>query len=85
MPATYPLQLGCTKARARDLGIIAIVNARGGRQDLNDLTQEQIELERDARAIRDKLTRRVRWYGPTSKFFRRHRARIAHLIDSRGD
>ena len=77
------LYLGCTAARHRELGVDAVINARGGRQDLNDVTQEDTELRRDARAIHDRLERRVRWYGPNSRFFRRHRERVAHLITSR--
>lgn len=82
---TYPLALGCTVARHRQLGVNAIINARGKRQDLNALTHEDIELQRDAQGIRAWLQRRVRWYGPRSRFFRRHRRRIAHLIASRDD
>ena len=79
------LYLGCTKARHAQLGVDAVVNARGGLQHLNDLSHEEIELERDGRAIKDWLRRRVRWYGPNSKFFRRNRARIEHLIASYDD
>lgn len=79
------LYLGCTKARHARLGVDAVVNARGGLQCLNGLEEDDIDLHRDAQAIRDKKERRIRWYGPQSKFFRRNRARISHLIDSRDD
>lgn len=85
IPPGKRLYLGCTLYRAQELGIDAVINARGGRLDLNDWTQEDTELQRDARAIRDRLERRVRWYGPNSRFFRRHRARIEHLIADRSD
>jgi hypothetical protein len=80
MPVTYPLRLGCTKARHDALGIHAVINARAGLQQLNDLTLDDIELYRDGQGIKDYQQRRIRWYGPHSKFFRRHRARIEHLI-----
>lgn len=79
------LYLGCTAARHRALGVHAVINARGGRPELNDLSLEEIERERDARAIRDRLERRVRFYGFGSRFFRRHRERFAHLISNPND
>lgn len=79
------LYLGCTEARHRELGVDAVINARGGRLDLNDWTMEDQELLRDARAIRERLARRVRWYGPSSKFFRRHVERVEHLISQQGE
>ena len=79
------LDLGCTLARHRQIGIDAVVNARGGLQRLNDLSQEDIELRRDGQGIRRYLAERVRWHGPHSKFFRRHRARIEHLIARHDD
>lgn len=82
---TYPIRLGCTRGRHDQIGIHAVVNARAGRQDLNDLTQEDIELQRDGRAIKRRIAERVRWYGPHSRFFRRHRARIEHLIARHDD
>jgi hypothetical protein len=81
----YPLRLGCTKARRDALGIHAVINARAGLQQLNDLTLDDIELYRDGQGIRDYQQRRIRWYGPHSKFFRRHRARIEHLIARHDD
>lgn len=82
---TRSLYLGCTAARHAQLGIDAVVNARGGRQDLNDLTQEDIELRRDAQGVRNRIERRIRWYGPTSKTLRRQRDRLTHLIASYND
>jgi hypothetical protein len=79
------LYIGCTAARHRMIGIDAVVNARGGLQHLNEYTDEQCELERDGRAIRAKVDKRIRWYSPSSKFFRRNRARIAHLISDVND
>ena len=81
----YPLNLGCTIARHQRLGIIAVINARAGRQDLNDQSLDDIELERDARKIKDRLLNRVRFYQVNSKFFRRHINRIAHLISRYDD
>jgi len=81
----YPLHLGCTVARHKQVGVNAVVNARAGRQDLNDDTLEDLALQRDARAIQQRVTDRVRWYGPNSRFLRRRRERIAHLIDSYND
>lgn len=81
----YPLELGCTLARHQQLGIVAVINARAGWQHLNDLTQEDIELARDARAIRDRVQHRVALHQVCSKFFRRNRWRIAHLISSPED
>lgn len=74
------LYLGCTLFRARCLGVEAIVNARGGRQDLNDLTQEDIELRRDAQKILDHREHSVIIRQFNSKFLRRNRARVAHLL-----
>lgn len=81
----YPLQLGCTAARHRRLGIDVVINARAGLQHLNDVALDEIELERDGRAIKDRVQRRVRMYQVCSRFFRRPRnyARIAHLIADR--
>ncbi len=81
----YPLYLGCTLARHRLLGIDAVINARAGQQHLNAVSREETECTRDAQAIRDCVDHRVRWYGPNSKFFRRHRKRIKHLISDRED
>jgi hypothetical protein len=85
MPVAYPLNIGCTIDKARQLGIDAIVNARAGLQRLNSDTMDDIELYRDGQGIKDYQQRRIRWYGPHSKFFRRHRARIEHLIARRDD
>lgn len=82
---TRKLYLGCTVARHRERGVHVVINARAGRPELNREELEEVEMMRDARSIREASTSRVRWYGPTSKFFRRRRARIAHLIASRED
>lgn len=81
----YPLYLGCTAARHRRLGVHAIVNARGGRPDLNDLTDEDIEIWRDADNIRRRISARVRFYSFSSKFFRRRRKRLEHLLSRYDD
>ena len=79
------LYLGCTLARHRQLGVDAVVNARGGEQWRNDLTLDEIEQERDGSAIKRRISERVRFYNVHSKFFRRHRARIEHLISRYDD
>ena len=83
--ARKALYLGCTVARHRAIGIHAVINARGGRLDLNDLTLDEIEMKRDACAVRARIDARVRFYQVTSRFFCRHQARIAHLISDRND
>jgi hypothetical protein len=80
-----PLQLGCTLARHQRIGIDAVVNARGGQQWRNDNTIEEIEMQRDARAIRDRLSRRIRFYQFGSRHFRRRQAQLAHLLSSYDD
>lgn len=77
---TYPLNIGCTVARHKQIGINAVVNARGGRRDLNVLTDEDVELRRDAHKIRDWHAHRVRIHQFNSRFARRHRNRLGHLI-----
>ena len=77
------LQIGCTLGRHAQLGIDAVINARGGLQALNDLPQEQIEMERDARNIG--LASSVRFYQFNSRFFRRHQGRVAHLLSRYDD
>jgi len=81
--ARYPLRLGCTLIRHRMIGIHAVVNARAGQQHLNDQGIEEIEMWRDARAIRRRVSDRIVLHGFTSRFFRRHNARFAHLITER--
>lgn len=82
---TYPLDIGCTAARHAKLGVHATINARAGLQHLNDQSLDEIEMHRDARAIKAYITRRVRFYQVCSRFFRRHQARIQHLIASYDD
>lgn len=79
------LELGCTAHRHSLLGINAVVNARAGRQDLNDETIEDVELKRDARKINARLEDRVRFYQFNSRFCRRNRARLAHLLSDPND
>jgi hypothetical protein len=79
------LNMGCTRARHAQIGIDAVVNARGGLQHLNDREQDEIELYRDAAAIRNRQKNRVRFYQVYSRFFRRHRSKIEHLISRYDD
>lgn len=81
----YPLYLGCTAARHKRLGVHAVVNARGGHPELNDLTDEDIEMRRDADSIARRISGRVRFYGFSSKFFRRRRVALEHLISRYDD
>lgn len=78
------IDLGCTVARHREIGINAVVNARGGLQHLNDLTSEEIEMRRDANKIHDKRLHRVRFYQFNSRFFRKAKA-VQHLLDRYDD
>lgn len=82
---SYPLYLGCTSHRHKQLGVNAVVNARAGLQHLNDLSIEDIEMQRDARKIQDHIRTRVRFYQFNSRFFRRHQARLQHLVSSYND
>ena len=77
------LYLGCTKFRHAQLGVHAVINARSGRPDLNDRSPDEIELYRDAEFIR--RPNGGFWRGPCSRFFRRHRDRIAHTISDPND
>lgn len=81
----YPINIGCTLYRHQMLGVNATVNARGGMQQLNDLTQEDIELQRDARKIRDCKTSRICFYQFSSRFCRKHQNRLQHLLSSYED
>ena len=85
VPITKPLVLGCTEWRHQRIGIDAVVNARGGEQWRNDMTQEQIEIERDGRRIKDHSKHGVRFYQVCSRFFRKHQHRISHLLARRDD
>jgi hypothetical protein len=76
-----PLLLGCTAARHAELGIDAVVNARGGRgHDLNNPTHQEIEAQRDANRVRDRITHRVRVYQYCSRSFRRAPADVQALL-----
>jgi len=81
----YPLYIGCTLARHNQIGIDAVINARGKEQWRNDETLDEIELRRDGQAIRNHLTDRIRFYQVNSKFFRRHFKQINHMIASYDD
>lgn len=85
VPVANPLSLGCTAYTHARLGIHAVVNARGGQQWRNDDTQEQVEMQRDARAIRDRIRFRTRFYQFNSRTFRRHQARLSHLLADRNE
>jgi len=73
------LYLGCTKFRHEQIGIHAVVNARAGMQYLNSQTDEDIELIRDSRKIKDKLQSRIRFYQFNSKHFRKAK-QVQHLL-----
>lgn len=79
------LNLGCTRHRYKQIGIDAIINARGGLQHLNDLFLDDIEMMRDSIAIRRRISERVRFYGFDSKAFRRNQTRLAHLVSDYND
>jgi len=81
----YPIEIGCTITRHHQIGIDAIINARGKEQWRNDLTLDEIELRRDGRAIRSHLTDRIRFYQVNSKFYQRHFKQISHMIASYDD
>jgi hypothetical protein len=74
------LNLGCTIERHRALGVHAVVNARSGRQDLNDLTIQDVEQMRDARNIYMRRSSRVRFYQWNSRAFQRRSGELAHLV-----
>jgi predicted GIY-YIG superfamily endonuclease len=74
------LYLGCTIDTHKRLGAHAPVNARAGEQWRNMDTLEETEMKRDARKIADRVKSRVRFYQFNSRFFRRHQARLQHLI-----
>ena len=81
----YPLYIGCTASRHKKIGVDAVVNARGGEQWRNDMTNDDWDLWRDGQRIRDWLEKRVRMYQVNSRFFRRHKARIEHLLSDYND
>jgi hypothetical protein len=78
------LNLGCTKFRHDQIGIHAVINARGGNQHLNNRTTEDIELQRDARNIQDYKTKRIRFYQFNSKHLRKA-SDVQHLLSSYND
>jgi hypothetical protein len=65
------LHMGCTKEQHAQIGIDAVVNARGGQQWRNQPDTEEVEMSRDANKVRDWLRNRVRIYQFNSKHFRR--------------
>lgn len=79
--ATQPakLYLGCTAARHAQIGINAVVNARAGRQSLNDMTMAEVEMMRDAIKVRQHRASRVIIHQFNSRPFRR---RLSHLVSS---
>ncbi len=79
-----PFRLGCTAARHAQIGIDAVINARAGRYDLNNETTEEIEMQRDAQRIRDRLASRIRFYQFNSRHFRK-RADVQSLLSSYTD
>ena len=81
------LDLGCTQWRHEQIGIHAVVNARGSLQHLNNRSMEEIELIRDSRKVKDRLNQRIRFYQFTSQYFRRpkNRKRVEHLLSRYDD
>lgn len=80
------LYMGCTASRHAQLGIHAVINARGGCAALNDNSSiEEIEMYRDARNIRERLAHRVRFYQFGSRCFRRHARQFHHLLAEVGE
>lgn len=80
-----PLYLGCTAREHKRIGIDAVINARGLELWRNNKELEEIELIRDARRIKEKTENRVNFYQICSKFFRRNKYRIAHLLSNYSD
>lgn len=68
------LYLGCTKARHKQIGIDAVVNARGGLQHLNDRTERDWQLYRDSQKVKNRIY--VRRF--ESKVFRKRMAHKEH-------
>lgn len=81
----YPLDLGCTEWRHKQIGIDAVVNARAGRKQLNDQSIEDVEMMRDAIKIRERIRNRVIFRQFNSRFFRRQQERFAHLMSGYGE
>lgn len=79
------LNLGCTLAEHQRLGIHAVVNARGGQLGLNNKSIQEIEMERDARRIRDYKLSRVRFYQFNSRWFRNRTREVGHLLAERNE
>lgn len=77
------LWLGCTQQQHAQVGIDAVVNARGGQQWRNSPDTEEVEMARDAYKVRDWIQRRVRIDQFNSRHFRR--SPIAHLATGWGE
>jgi hypothetical protein len=82
---TPRLDIGCTAMRHAQIGINAVVNARGGLQSLNDRSLDEIEMIRDGRKVRNYQLNRVRFYQFNSRFFRKHQNRLSHLLSRYDD
>ena len=80
-PIARKLFLGCTLARHQRLGIHAVINARAGQQWRNFDTIQDIEMQRDARRLRDWLSLRIRFYRFGSRCFRRRPELVRHFSD----
>ena len=75
----YPIYLGCTTAQHKRIGIHAVVNARAGRQDLNQSEGEnpqEMDMWRDSWKVRDYLANRVTIHQFNSRWFRRRLKRL---------
>lgn len=83
--ARRKLNLGCTIERHREIGVHAVINARSGRQDLNDLTLREIDQLRDSWAIAAKKRSRTKIYQWNSRVFRRRSSELAHLVSDYRD
>lgn len=80
------LNVQCTVARHLELGIDAVINARAGAAYgywANNLSQEDVEMRRDANKVLD-IQRRVRVYQFNSRAFRR-RPELCALLADRDD
>lgn len=85
LPIARRLNLGCTVYTHKRLGIHAVINARGGQQWRNDQDRiEEIEMRRDARALRERIENRVSVYQFGSRCFRR-RLELARFLSGRNE
>ena len=82
---TYPLDLGCTAAQHKRIGIHAVINARAGRQDLNQSpldTPHEMEMLRDSWKAKDHQEKRIAIHQFNSRWFRK---RMSHLVTPYSD